>query len=161
MEIMFHGAEGNAKHKKGGNLKFTHLEHEKSAEGNHQGLQYSFLGFDELTHFTQTQFLYLLGRMRSAADGDSFCLATTNPDRNSWVYEWVSWYLKDGIFDESKLGVIRHFLIVDDTPVFADTPEELAEAYPDSCYIHNPIEDKVVYVPPMTFCFIGGTINQW
>jgi hypothetical protein len=41
MEILFSG-EGD---KKGGNLKFTHLEHEKDAEGNHQGLQYSFVGF--------------------------------------------------------------------------------------------------------------------
>jgi predicted phage terminase large subunit-like protein len=74
------------------------------------------------------------------------------------VYNWVSFYLKDGIFDESKLGIIRHFLIVDDTPVFGDTPEELAEAYPDMCNIYNPLEDEMVYVPPMTFCFIGGTI---
>lgn len=48
MEIFFHGVGGNSKNKKGGNLKFTHLEHEKDAEGNHQGLQYSFIGFDEL-----------------------------------------------------------------------------------------------------------------
>ncbi len=158
MEIDFYGVGGSKNDKKGGNLKFTHLEHEKDAEGNHQGLQYSFVGFDELTHFTQGQFLYLIGRMRSEADSDSFCLATTNPDYNSWVYNWVSWYLKDGIFDEDKLGVIRYFLIVDDAPVFANTEEELAEAYPDMCYIYNPVEDKEEYVPPMTFCFIGGTI---
>ncbi|AUR84669.1 terminase-like family protein [Vibrio phage 1.063.O._10N.261.45.C7] len=154
MEIYFKGVKG----KGGGNLKFTHLEHEKDAEGNHQGLQYSFVGFDELTHFTQSQFLYLLGRMRSAAEGDSFCLATTNPDYNSWVYHWVSYYLKDGIFDEDKLGQIRYFVIVDDSPVFADTEEELARDYPELCYTYNPIDDVEVYVPPMSFCFIGGTI---
>ena len=32
----------------GGRLAFDHLEHEKSAEDNHQGTQYSFVGFDEL-----------------------------------------------------------------------------------------------------------------
>ena len=48
MEISFHGHNGSKKSKNGGNLKFTHLEHEKDAEGNHQGLQYSFVGFDEL-----------------------------------------------------------------------------------------------------------------
>lgn len=158
MEIFFHGVNGSSKRRKGGNLKFTHLEHEKDAEGNHQGLQYSFIGFDELTHFTQSQFLYLIGRMRSAAEGDSFCLATTNPDYNSWVYNWVSYYLKDGIFDDTKQGLVRHFLIVEDTPVFANTAEELSEAYPDMCYIYNPIEDRNEYVPPMTFSFIGGTI---
>ena len=99
MEMHFHGEGGSKRNMKGGNLKFTHLEHEKDAEGNHQGLQYSFIGFDELTHFTLQQFLYLIGRMRSSAEGDSFCLATTNPDYNSWVYAWVSRYLQDGIFD--------------------------------------------------------------
>lgn len=44
MEIIFHGEGGDKKNKKGGNLKFTHLEHESDAEGNHQGLQYSFVG---------------------------------------------------------------------------------------------------------------------
>ncbi len=96
--------------------------------------------------------------MRSEAEEDSFCLATTNPDYNSWVYNWVSYYLKDGIFDETKLGLIRYFLIVDDAPVFGNTEEELAEAYPDMCYVENTLDGTQVYVPPMTFCFIGGTI---
>lgn len=43
MEIIFDGRDV-----KGGSLKFTHLENENDAEGNHQGLQYSFVGFDEL-----------------------------------------------------------------------------------------------------------------
>lgn len=158
MELDFHGVGGSAKNRKGGSLKFSHLEHEKDAEGNHQGLQYSFVGFDELTHFTQTQFLYLIGRLRSAAEGDSFLLATTNPDFNSWVYNWVSWYLKDGIFDEDKLGKIRYFLVVEDAPVFADTEEELAKEYPHLCYEINKVTGEEVYVPPLSFCFIGGTI---
>lgn len=60
----------------GATFTMDHLEHEKDAEGNHQGTQYSGVLFDELTHFSQTQFLYLIGRMRSGADGDSFCMAT-------------------------------------------------------------------------------------
>lgn len=78
MEIIFDNT-------KGGTLKFTHLENEGDEEKNHQGLQYSAVFFDELTHFTQTQFLYLLGRLRSASETDSFCMATTNPDPDSWV----------------------------------------------------------------------------
>lgn len=86
-------------------------------------------------------------------------LATTNPDADSWVFSWVEWYLDDtGVFDESKLGVVRYFVVVDDTPVFADDAETLAEQYPDLCYVYDPVGDKTVYVPPMTFCFIGGTI---
>ena len=48
MDIVFHGEGGDKCNKKGGNLKFTHLEREMDAESNHQGLQYSFVGFDEL-----------------------------------------------------------------------------------------------------------------
>lgn len=160
MEILFHGKGGSSKDRRGGNLKFTHLEYEKDAEGNHQGLQYSFIGFDELTHFLQSQFLYLIGRLRSEADGNSFCMATTNPDFDSWVYPWVSYYLtEEGYFDESKLGEIRYVLIVDDSPVFGSSEKELSEAYPDLCYIENPLTGEIRYVPPLSFCFIGGTIN--
>lgn len=35
MEIQFHGEDGDKRSPRGGNLKFTHLEHEKDAEGNH------------------------------------------------------------------------------------------------------------------------------
>lgn len=144
---------------KGGNLKFTHLEHESDAEGNHQGLQYSCIGFDELTHFEQSQFVYLIGRLRSAAEGDSFLLATTNPDYQSWVYHWVSWYLDEaGYFDESKLGKIRYFVTVDEMPVFADSEEELARDYPELCYDTNKVTGELIYIPPLSFCFIGGTI---
>lgn len=143
----------------GGNLKFTHLEHEHTAEANHQGLQYSAVLFDELTHFYQSQFLYLIGRLRSEAKGNSFCMATTNPDMDSWVLDWVRWYLDDeGYFDESKLGVIRYFLIVDDKPVFGDSEKELADLYPDLCYQEDSITNEMRYVPPLSYCFIGGTI---
>lgn len=97
--------------------------------------------------------------MRSSAEGNSFLLATTNPDADSWVLKWVEWYLdENGIFDEKKRGIIRYFLVVDDSPVFADTPEALTEQYPDLCYIYNPHIGKTEYVPPMTFCFLGGNI---
>ena len=152
MVIKFSGGDG-------GSIEFTHLELESTAEANHQGLQYSFIGFDELTHFYQSQFIYLIGRLRSSAEGDSFLLATTNPDYDSWVYNWVSWYLDDeGYFDESKLGVIRYFVINNDMPVFADTEQELAEAYPELCYSVNTVTGEEVYIPPLSFMFIGGTI---
>lgn len=152
MEIVFSGTGG-------GNLKFTHLEHENDAEGNHQGLQYSGIFFDELTHFEQSQFTYLIGRLRSASDTDSFVLATTNPSPTSWVISWVSWYLDEaGYPDPDKCGKIRYFLNIDDVPVFADTAEELEEEYPELCWQEDPSTGEMIHVPPMTFTFIGGTI---
>lgn len=122
-----------------------------------QGLQYSFVGFDELTHFSQSQFLYLIGRLRSQAEGDSFCMGTCNPDPDSWVFSWVSWYLDEqGYPDPEKDGKVRYFVIVEDRPVFADTPEELAREYPDICY--QDAGDERIYIPPLSYCFISGNI---
>lgn len=73
--------------------------------------------------------------------------------------DWVSWYLdEEGYPNEEKCGVIRHFVIVEDKPVFADTAEELAEEYPDLCYVYNDKTGETQYVAPLTFSFINGTI---
>lgn len=117
------------------------------------------VAFDELTHFSQTQFLYLIGRLRSASETDSFCMATTNPDPDSWVLQWVLWYLdEEGYPRADRCGAVRYFLIVDDAPVFADTEEELARDYPELCYVDNENTGERIYVPPLSFCFIGGNI---
>lgn len=143
----------------GGTLKFDHLENDNvTAETNHQGTQYSMVGFDELTHFTQYEMLYLLGRMRSESEV-SFMLCTCNPDADSWVLNWVLSYLDEGGFPrEDMCGKMRYFLIVNDEPVFADTPEELKEQYPENCFMENPNTGEIVTIEPQSFVFIGGTI---
>lgn len=142
----------------GGTLTFSHMEHEKNCE-DHQGLQYTFVGFDELTHFTERQFTYLLSRLRSEAKRDSYCMASCNPDADSWVLNWIEWWLDDeGYPDPEKQGKLRYYLVIDDKPVFADTQEELMEAYPDQCKIYNPIDDEYTLVRPKSITFIGGTI---
>lgn len=84
-------------------------------------------------------------------------MGTCNPDPDSWIYSWVEWYLNtEGYPNQEKDGVVRYFVIVDDRPVFADTEEELAEAYPDICYQDNG--DERVYIAPMSFTFISGNI---
>lgn len=143
---------------KGSMLSFSHMEHAKN-RFDHQGLQYSFIGFDELTHFEESQFTYLLSRLRSDADSKSYCMATCNPDADSWVLKWIEWWLdKEGFPDPEKKGVLRYYVVIDESPVFADSPEELMEKYPESCQVYNPNEDKYVTVPPKSITFIGGTI---
>ena len=88
-------------------------------------------------------------------------MATCNPDPDSWVMNWVEYYLDDGGFPRNDLcGKVRYFLIVDDKPKFADTPEELEAEYPELVWVDDPITNQKVYVPPLTFAFISGTINQ-
>ena len=95
--------------KSGATLNFKYLDHENDAQ-SHMGLQYSFIGFDELTTYSSTQFTYLLSRLRSAADMNSFCLGTCNPDPDSWVIDWIKWYLDElGFPREDRCGVVRYF----------------------------------------------------
>lgn len=56
-----------------------HMNEEADKE-NHQGIEYQFVGFDELTQFTLTQYLYLFSRLRSTIKHlDPRMRSTTNP----------------------------------------------------------------------------------
>lgn len=74
----------------GATVKFAHLQHEKN-KYDWQGSQIGLIGFDELTHFTKSQFFYLLSRARDAkTDIEPYIRATTNPDAASWVKEYIA-----------------------------------------------------------------------
>lgn len=47
----------------GGSVNFGYLEHEGD-EIKYQSSEYNFIGFDELTHFPEIQYLYLFSRLR-------------------------------------------------------------------------------------------------
>ena len=50
-----------------------------------QGSQICFIGWDELTHFTENMFFYMLSRNRSTCGVKPYVRATCNPDSDSWV----------------------------------------------------------------------------
>lgn len=47
----------------GATLKFAHLQYDHTAI-DHDGMEYQFIGFDELTHFTLYQYTFLMSRLR-------------------------------------------------------------------------------------------------
>lgn len=49
-------------------LKFGYCEHERDVY-QYQGSQYAFVGWDELTHFTERQYLYLFSRQSKPESG--------------------------------------------------------------------------------------------
>lgn len=117
------------------------------------------VGFDELTAFLQSQFLYLIGRLRSESETDSFCLGTCNPDADSWVLNWVLYYLDDrGYPDPDKHGKVLYYVIYEDKPIFAEDPQELIDKYPELCYNYNPITGEDEVVMPNTFTYVSGNI---
>lgn len=75
----------------------------------YQGAEYSFLGFDELTHFTEAAYRYLSSRARSADGLPIRIRATTNPGGpgHEWVRSrWSAWI---GKLPTAAPGEVRHF----------------------------------------------------
>ena len=50
----------------GARVRFAHLEHESTVYA-WQGAQIPLIGFDELTHFSRSQFFYMLSRNRTTS----------------------------------------------------------------------------------------------
>ena len=113
-------------------IAFGHLEHDNTVL-DWQGAQIPLLLFDELTHFTRSQFFYMLSRNRSTCGIRPYVRATTNPDSDSWVAEFIEWWLDPvtGLPIPERSGVIRWFVRVNDSLVWGDSREELVSRFPD------------------------------
>lgn len=114
----------------GGRVKFAHLEHETSVN-EWQGSEIPLIEFDELTHFTEGQFWYLLSRNRSLSGVKPYIRATCNPDADSWVAKLIAWWIdqESGLPVVERCGVLRWFVRVEGQLYWADTPEELQEQF--------------------------------
>ena len=115
---------------KGGKIKMGHLEYENTVL-DWQGAQIPLICFDELTHFSITQFFYLLSRNRSMSGVKGYIRATCNPDADSWVAEFIAWWIdqETGYPIQERSGKLRWFIRLQDSIVWADTRQELIERY--------------------------------
>lgn len=130
----------------GATVKFAYMELDKHKEG-HQGIEYSAVYWDEFTHFDRAQVEYLMTRMRSGAEGDSYMKCSMNPDRDHFVYDWVEPYLDEhGYPDPEKCGRLRYFVMDGTTMVSAWELKDILEQYPLEI--------------PQTYTFIQGTIDD-
>ena len=116
----------------GARVKFSHLEYDLDCE-SYQGAQIAFIGFDELTHFTEHQFWYMLSRNRSMCGVRPYVRATTNPDPDSFVAALISWWIDQGTGYPipERSGIVRWFVRENNTVIWADTKDELLLADPE------------------------------
>lgn len=114
----------------GAKVTFAHMFYEKE-KYNWQGSQIPLLMFDELVHFTESQFFYMFSRNRSTCGVKPYIRATCNPDGESWVARFIDWWIdpETGYADENKCGKIRYFVRRNNIIHWADTPEELYETF--------------------------------
>lgn len=92
-------------------VTFAHIERDEDVH-KWQGSQICFLGFDELTHFSEKTFFYMLSRNRSSCGVKPFVRATCNPDADSWVAKFIAWWIDPdtGYPIPERSGKIRWFI---------------------------------------------------
>lgn len=114
----------------GARVTFDHLNREDGVKG-WQGSQIPLICFDELTHFERSQFFYMLSRNRSMCGVRPYIRATCNPDADSWVAEFIAWWIDQdtGYAIKERSGVLRWFCRVDDTIHWDGDPFTLAEKH--------------------------------
>lgn len=133
----------------GAKHQFAHMQHAKNRL-DWQGSQIALLNFDELPHFERIMFFYMLSRLRSTSGVRPYIRATMNPvppddETGGWVHEFVGWYIdEDGWAIPERCGVIRWFVVVDDTLRWADSAEEIRADYPK--------------IEPKSFTFIKSSV---
>ena len=135
----------------GATVQFSHLFLETDVL-NWQGAQIPFIGFDEVTHFSKDQFFYMLSRLRSTSGVPGYVRATCNPDPDSWVAEFIEWWIdqESGLPYPERSGKLRWFVRDGDEIIWADSREELEKAHgkdshPKSVtFISAKIEDNKI-----------------
>lgn len=111
-------------------IKFSHLQHEKNIY-DHQGSQIPLIGFDELTHFSEKMFFYMLSRNRTVCGVKPYVRATCNPDPDSWVKRFIQWWLdKDGNPIAERCGKLRYFTRDGKNLVWGDSAAEVVALCP-------------------------------
>lgn len=114
----------------GSKLHFAHIEREEDLQA-WQGTEIAYIGFDELTHFTKHQFLYMLSRNRTTCGIRPYVRATCNPDADSWVADFIAWWINQetGYAIQERSGQVRWMVVLNDIIYWGDNPEELAEEH--------------------------------
>lgn len=111
-------------------VKFAHIERDDELS-KWQGSQICEIGFDELTHFSEKAFFYMLSRNRSSCGVTPFVRATCNPDADSWVAKFIEWWIdqETGYPIPERSGKLRWFIRRDEILHWANTKEELWERF--------------------------------
>ena len=124
--------------------RFSHLQHDNDVL-KWQGSQIPYIGFDELTHFTENQFFYMVSRNRSVCGVKPCIRGTTNP-MPGWVKVFLAPWLDKQYPNPAESGEIRHFVRVDGviTWVAADYVDDEGTPAKSVTFIRSTIYDNQI-----------------
>lgn len=114
----------------GARVKFAHMQFDANVL-DWQGSEIPLICFDELTHFSEYQFFYMLSRNRSTCGVRPYVRGTCNPDADSWVAKLIEWWIDQdtGYAIPERGGTVRYFSRIDGTIRWGDSEEELKSLY--------------------------------
>jgi len=136
----------------GAKIFCCHMQHEQDKESHH-GIEYQFIGYDELTTFTITQYSYLFWRARSKTPGLYPRIRATS----NWIGPGLVWvkkrFIKNGGF-KMEPNKTYHFLPAEDIvdnptgiPVEAGTKYSKTRAFvPGFLEENKKLEDLEGYI---------------
>lgn len=145
----------------GAKIKFSHLEYEKN-KFDWQGSQIAFIGFDELCHFSESSFFYLLSRNRSTCGIKPYVRATCNPDPDSWVAKLIEWWInaETGLPIPERDGILRYFIKYGDNYIWGDSYDEVKDK---AAHIIDPLVEKSGLLASdfiKSISFINGNVYE-
>ncbi len=132
------GQNLDARFPSGASIAFRHFQHEKTKK-QYQGQQFCYIGFDEVTHFTETQFFYMVSRNRSTCGIRPYIRATCNPEPG-WVADLLAWWIDQdtGLAIPERSGVVRYMYRnpKSEELEWGDSKAELLERFPGVNPLH-------------------------
>ncbi len=149
--------------KPGATIDFEGIEYEKDL-GNWQGAQIPLIIFDELAGengFTEKMFQFMFSRNRGICSIKPYIRASCNPDPDSWVANFISWYIDQdtGYPIKERCGVIRYVTSYKDRWIWGDTRAEVVakcpEMFTDEKFLASGINPEDLI---KSFTFIPGDI---
>jgi hypothetical protein len=149
-------------------LEFGSVPHENDKE-SYQGRAHDLKGFDEITHFTRSQYRYLTIWLRSTnAKQRCRIIATGNPPTSPegmWVVDhWRPW-LDETYHDPAKPGELRWAVPMGEGEEHADKElffRTVEEAVAHVATFKNPPRDPITgeILKPRSRTFIPGELSE-
>lgn len=125
----------------GETIWFGYCEHESDVY-QYQGAEFQFIGWDELTQFTEKQYLYLFSRLRSAAQIPLRMRATTNPggEGHDWVFRRFGPWLDPKCAVHAEPGQVLYFRSTESEELQStrDDPESFGRCFVPAKLSDNP-----------------------
>jgi len=135
----------------GATIELAYLERDRDVH-RYQGAEYHFVGFDELPHFTEYQYRYMLSRIRGTDGVPMRLRATGNPDgpHLEWVRErFVEWIENRAVDGEALWYDPEGRAVPKGTP-FALSRSYVRGKLSDNPYLGDEYKAQLMGLDPVT-----------